>query len=300
MPYTVVITSFNSIKTIESVINSVKGLMPPPSQVIVIDDASEDGSARLISGLISDSPTISLQINSVNMGQSFSRNLGTKLSFNDYVIFQDDDDVALTNRAAIHLDSLEKGADFSYVSSKKIYPNGYEVVNLNSEMISSPAIKRDLIRFLSAGLTPKSEFKVYSPSCTLAVRKSSLEALGGFSLTLRRLEDIELACRALMAGARVAWSSNIGVVRLHTLGSDKSPKANYVGEREVLQLTREFFTFREYFVARRMISLRAAYFQRNVFAMLPSIALLPLILALSPSKFYSILRRIRHDSRQNK
>lgn len=300
MPYTVVITSFNSIKTIESVINSVTGLIPPPSQVIVVDDASEDGSAQLIRGLISASPTVSLHINSTNMGQSFSRNLGVQLSFNNYVIFQDDDDVALTNRAEIHLDAFDKGADFSYVSSKKIYPNGYEVVNLNSELISSPEIKRDLIRFLSAGLTPQSQFKVYSPSCTLAVRKSSFEALGGFSITLRRLEDIELACRALMADLHIAWSRDIGVVRLHTLGSDKSPKANYMGELAVLRSTRKFFTFGEYFVARRMISLRAAYFQGNAFAILRNISVLPLVLALSPSKFYSIIRRIKHDSRQNK
>ena len=300
MTYTVVITSFNSIKTIESVINSVTALIPPPSQVIVVDDASGDGSAQLIRGLISASPTISLHVNSTNMGQSFSRNLGVQLSFNNYVIFQDDDDVALINRAEIHLDALNKGADFSYVSSKKIYPNGYEVVNLNSEIISSLEIKRDLIRFLSAGLTPRSEFKVYSPSCTLAVRKSSFDNLGGFSITLRRLEDIEFACRALMTDLHIAWSRDIGVVRLHTLGSDKSPKANYIGEREVLRSTRKFFTLREYFVARRMISLRAAYFQRNVFALFRNITFLPLVLVLSPSKLFSIIRRIKHDSRQNK
>lgn len=300
MQYTVVVTSFNSIKTIESVVNSVKELVPPPSQVILVDDASVDGSAHLISELISFSPTISLHVNSTNMGQSYSRNLGSKLSLHEYVIFQDDDDVALPNRATIHLEALCKGADFSYVSSKKIYPNGYEVVNLNSEMISSQSIKRDLIRFLSAGLIPKSDFRVYSPSCTLAVRKSSLEALGGFSLTLRRLEDIELACRAIMADAQLAWSSKIGVVRLHTLGSDKSPKANFMGEREVLRMTRKFFTLREYFVARRMISLRAAYFQRNVLVVLVNVISLPLVLTLSPSKFYSMIRRIKHDSRQNK
>jgi hypothetical protein len=45
MPYTVVVTSFNSAETIELVIKGVKELVPPPSQVILIDDASNDGSA---------------------------------------------------------------------------------------------------------------------------------------------------------------------------------------------------------------------------------------------------------------
>jgi glycosyltransferase involved in cell wall biosynthesis len=299
MPYTVVVTSFNSTETIELVINSVKELVPPPSQVILIDDASDDGSANLIRRLIVDKPEFFLHVNPQNRGQSYSRNLGAKLSLNEYIVFQDDDDISLPDRSSIHLEALDRGADFSYVSSKKSYPNGYEIVNLNPELISSPSIIPDLIRFLSAGIKPQSELRVFSPSSTLAVRKSCLEAVGGFSVDLRRLEDIELACRGLMNGARLAWSSKVGVERLHTLGADKSPLANYSGELEVLRTAREFLSTRQYFVARRMISLRAAYFQGNLFAISLNIALVPLLLVLSPSKFYSIIRRIRHDLKQN-
>jgi glycosyltransferase involved in cell wall biosynthesis len=299
MPYTVVVTSFNSAETIGLVIKGLKELAPPPSQVILIDDASKDGSANLISRLIVDEPEFFLHVNPENRGQSYSRNLGAKLSLNEYVVFQDDDDISLPDRASIHLEALDRGADFSYVSSKKLYPNGYEIVNINSDLISSPSINPDLIKFLSAGVKLQSELRIFSPSSTLAVRKSCLEALGGFSVDLRRLEDIELACRALIYGARLAWSSRIGVERLHTLGTDKSPMANYSGELEVLRIAREFLSAREYFVARRMVTLRSAYFQRNLFAISLNLALVPLLLFMSPSKFYSIIRRIRHDLKQN-
>lgn len=300
MPYTVVITSFNSISTIEQVINKVRDLIPAPSQVLLIDDASQDGSSVLIKNLISDLPHFDLRINSKNMGQSYSRNLGVKLSLNEYVVFQDDDDLPLSNRASIHLEALDRGADFSYVSSKKRYPNGYEVVNLNMELLSSPSINREIIRFLSAGLNPRDDLRVFSPSSTLAARKSTLMALGGFSLELRRLEDIELACRALMNGFQLSWSNKIGVVRLHTAGGDKSPKANYMGELEVLRLTKGFFSRKEYFVARRMISLRAAYLQKNLPIIFFNMLSLPFILIFSPTKIYSIIQRVQHDIRRNR
>lgn len=299
MTYTVVVTSFNSSETIGIVIKGVRELMPPPSQVILIDDASDDGSANLISSLIVDDPEFFLHVNPQNRGQSYSRNLGAKLSFNEYIVFQDDDDISLPLRASIHLQALDGGADFSYVSSKKLYPNGYEINCLNSELISSPSTNPSLIRFLSAGINPRNRVRVFAPSSTLAVRKSCLEALGGFSTELRRLEDIELACRALINGARIAWSSEVGVERFHTIGADKSPKANYSGELGVLRTARQFLSAREYFVARKMISLRSAYFQRKLFAITLNIAWMPLLLIISPSKFNSIIRRIRHDLQQN-
>jgi glycosyltransferase involved in cell wall biosynthesis len=298
MSYTVVITSFNSAETIELVIKSIKALVPPPNQVILIDDASQDGSSQLIRDLVAESPEFSLCINDRNEGQSFSRNLGVRLSTNEFIIFQDDDDLSLPGRALLHIEALNGGADFSYVSSKKLYPNGYGVVYQNSEVVSTKSSNSSFVRHLAAGLRLPNSLIVFSPSSTLAVRKTFFESIGGFSPNLRRLEDIELACRALMAGARLAWSSRVGVERLHTLGNDKSPRANSIGELQVLKSAREFLNRREYFVARRMISLREAYFQRELLSLLFNLLFMPVVLVLSPSKFSSLARRVKHDLRQ--
>lgn len=300
MSYTVVITSFNSVETIELVIRSVRALVPPPNQVILIDDVSEDGSVQLINDLVDGFPEFALHVNDRNRGQSFSRNLGVRLSLNEFIIFQDDDDLSLPGRARVHIDALNGGADFSYVSSKKKYPNGYEVLNQNSEIVSTKSSNPSFIRHLSAGLRLPNSLIVYSPSSTLAVRKTFFESTGGFSPDLRRLEDIELACRALMAGAQLAWSSKVGVERLHTLGNDKSPRANSLGELQVLKSARAFLNWREYFVARRMISLREAYFQRKLLTLVANLLFMPVILVLSPSKLSSLARRAKHDLRQHR
>jgi glycosyltransferase involved in cell wall biosynthesis len=51
MSYSFVITSFNSAGTIETVLKSVMGQEIQPSEVIIIDDASEDDSLKIIQSL---------------------------------------------------------------------------------------------------------------------------------------------------------------------------------------------------------------------------------------------------------
>jgi glycosyltransferase involved in cell wall biosynthesis len=300
MRYTYVVTSFNSAGTIETVLKNVMGQEIQPSEVIIIDDASEDDSPNIIQDLISMRSEYRLIQNKTNQGQSYSRNLGVRLASSDFVVFQDDDDISLPNRATCHLESFKLGADFSYLSSRKKYPNGYIVTNKNSDFLSDELLKVHLIRHFSNGGPLPQDLKLFSPSSTLAVRKLFFESIGGFREEMRRLEDIELACRALAIKGILCWSSEIGVERLHTVGSDKTSIANYLGELQVISSVRRYLSPREYFVAQKMILLREAYFSRNLKKVISRGFYLPIILGLSPQKLISILKRIMHDLRQRK
>lgn len=298
MKYSLVVTSFNSSSTIETVLKNVKGIRTPPSEVIIIDDCSEDDSPTLIHETILGYPEYRLIQNKVNKGQSYSRNLGVQLSSYEFVIFQDDDDISLLNRADIHLEAFSQGADFSYLSSTKRYPNGYTVTNINSDISSSKLQPELIIKHLSIGLRLPQDLKLYSPSSTLAVRRDLFISLGGFRSDMRRLEDIELACRALMNDAILTWSSEIGIERLHTVGDDKSATANLQGELQVVASVRKYLNFREYFVAQQMILLREAYFSGKFRRLFSRAIYIPVIIILSPHKISAVLRRIVHDLRQ--
>jgi glycosyltransferase involved in cell wall biosynthesis len=271
-----------------------------PCEVIIIDDASEDDSPNIIQDLISTRSEYRLIQNKTNQGQSYSRNLGVKLASSEFIVFQDDDDISLANRATCHLKSFKLGADFSYLSSRKRYPNGYIVTNKNSDFLSDEFPKVQLIRHLSNGGRLPLDLKLFSPSSTLAVRKLFFENIGGFREEMRRLEDIELACRALAMNGKLSWSSEVGVERLHTLGSDKTSVANYLGELQVLSSVRKNLSPREYYVAHKMILLREAYFSRNLKRGITRAFYLPIILGLSPQKLIPIFKRIMHDRRQQK
>ncbi len=117
---------------------------------------------------------------------------------------------------------------------------------------------------------------------------------------MRRLEDIELACRALARNGILCWSSEFAVERLHTEGSDKTSTANYLGELQVVSSVRSYLSPRESFVARKMILLREAYFSKNPKKIALGGLCFPIVLGLSPQKLISIFKRIIHDLRQQK
>ena len=55
-----------------------------------------------------------------------------------YILFGDDDDKSLSHRAKLHLRQFDHGSQIGYVSSRKLYQNGYSIDAINSEIESGP------------------------------------------------------------------------------------------------------------------------------------------------------------------
>jgi glycosyltransferase involved in cell wall biosynthesis len=300
MKYTIVITTFNSQKWIGKGLDGIAQLIYPPDEIILVDDFSNDETVIVVRSRENEFSNFRLIQNQKNMGQSYSRNLGVREAKNTYIIFMDDDDVSYPKRANTHLKALSDGADFSYVSSTKSYDNGYSLLAQNDDLSSSTVMPIDLIRHLTNWTQLKGSQQIYAPSSTLAVKRDSFLKLNGFREDLRRLEDIELACRALTFGLVLNWSSEIMVERFNTLGIDKNANANYIGEIAVLESVKNLLGKREFFVAREMAIFRKDYFERNWFAIVKNSVDLLIVIFISPSKLNSIYKRVRHDRAQRR
>ena len=298
MHYTVVVTMFNCQDSLRKVLDGIQSLAPPPSEVIFVDDASSDDSVKIVLGFQSNLANVYLIQNDANMGQSYSRNLGVNKASNPYIVFMDDDDYSCPDRAEIHLAALASGADFSYVSSMKIYQGEYFLNARNDDFRSSSDSVTPLIKHLTTNARFKDFKNIYAPSCTLAVQKKSFGNINGFREDMRRLEDIELACRALTKGLILDWSSSIAVKRNDTGGSDKTAKANFAGELAVLESVKEIIGDREYFIAKQMAIFRMYYFQHDWSKIFLKSFLLLFIIFLYPPKILSIIRRVMHDFAQ--
>ena len=84
----VVIPTFNRGHTLNRAIDSVLGQTLLPSEIIVIDDGSTDGTEELISKEYSSVSYIKTD----NRGVSAARNLGMKAAKSDWFAFLDSDD----------------------------------------------------------------------------------------------------------------------------------------------------------------------------------------------------------------
>ncbi len=296
--YAVVLVTYNAESTVENALSGAMHLAPPPSQIILVDDNSQDLTVSLARNLLDNFENYLLIVNEVNRGQSYSRNLGVLRSQCEFILFMDDDDYSLPNRSLIHLEKLSNGSDLSFVSTEKSYGSHYKILAENSELDSSNQLIPKLIRHMVIGAPLPNGNKVYSPSCSLAVNKESFQHIHGFDQTMRRLEDIDFVCRALRAGQRVSWSSEVCIRRLDTLGTDKGAVQNSIGEIRILKSFRNYLSRREYLSCVLMTLMRRYYFSRNYIALVLLSPISAVLLFLAPSKLKSISSRIVHDARR--
>lgn len=299
MKYSIVVTSYNASKTIERALKSAMQQLPPPLEIIVIDDCSIDSTLRLVRETLLPFPNSYIFSNPENKGQSYSRNRGTHLACADIVIFMDDDDESLPKRAELHLKSIEyENTDFSYTSSTKKYSNGFEVMNINSRYNSGANNRDQLLKHFLIG-NQLEGMNLFIPSSTLAVKKESFLRIDGFCESMRRLEDVDLACRAIESNLRLSWVPEIGVNRYDSFGLDKCANENYVGERILINRYRKYLTAREYVVEILMAKIRKVYLSRNIIESLFVFPLILVVYVLSPQKLLSSLRRIKSDLKKS-
>jgi succinoglycan biosynthesis protein ExoO len=113
MSVSVIIPAFNAQETIERAVTTVLAQTRPPLEVIVVDDASKDGTRELVRRLAKADPRVKLLENEVNRGPSGSRNRGFAAAAGEWVAIQDADDAWVETRLELMLDAAERhGADF--------------------------------------------------------------------------------------------------------------------------------------------------------------------------------------------
>jgi len=109
----VVIAAFNVEGAIERAISSLRDQTAPPIEVIVVDDASTDGTRDVVRRMQTSWPAIRLVELPDNRGPSGARNVGIETASGDWVAILDADDCFKPDRLEI-LTRLgeEKNADF--------------------------------------------------------------------------------------------------------------------------------------------------------------------------------------------
>jgi len=120
IPISVIIPCFRSTDTIERAVLSVVNQTVLPSQIILIDDASNDGSIEKLFALQKEYPlaNISVEVMPVNGGPGLARNRGWELATEPWLAFLDADD-------AWHPKSYRFHGIGSIVTHKRFYWDTY-------------------------------------------------------------------------------------------------------------------------------------------------------------------------------
>jgi len=110
IPISVIIPCFRSSDTIERAVLSVMNQTVLPSQIILIDDASNDGSIEKLFALQNEYPlaNISVEVMPVNGGPGLARNRGWELATEPWLAFLDADDAWHPKKLQISWDWIKR------------------------------------------------------------------------------------------------------------------------------------------------------------------------------------------------
>jgi cellulose synthase/poly-beta-1,6-N-acetylglucosamine synthase-like glycosyltransferase len=187
----VVIPMHNAEQTIEATLTSIAHQTVKPSRVLVVDDVSTDRS-RAIVAEITD-PTVEVIVLTENLGAGGARNAGVAAATTGWIAFLDADDLweptflEETLGAAVSMD-----ADFASSGEIRVSRSGVR----SERLLDGPADARDLTeKFWRTAL----RFMPAHPSATV-IRKSALDAIGGFPTNIRTGEDWLLWARLWLRG----------------------------------------------------------------------------------------------------
>lgn len=111
----VVVPAFESEAYIREALDSILNQQFPPSEVLVVDDASKDGTAELAEKF---HPLVRVIRQPDNRGPGAARNAGVENSRGEYVAFLDADDIWNTCHLATAVDLLERWPEAGAVFSR--------------------------------------------------------------------------------------------------------------------------------------------------------------------------------------
>ena len=241
----VVVPARNAATTIARALDSVLGQDYRPIEVLVIDDASTDATARIVAAYAS--PEVRLLAVDRHRGAAGARNIGIAAARGDIIAFQDSDDEWRPGKLRRQVAQLQSDPAlvFAACGTRFIHADGHDLGPLFDGQ--QPTQGDQAWRGLLARNT------IATPC--VVVRREHLLAEGGFDEGLTVAEDQDLWIRLAMRG-RLGYIAD-PLVLVHQVVGSVSGVGTAFGYRQQLALTMPM-------VQRHLASRRADLSRREV------------------------------------
>ena len=309
---TVGIACYNAKDTIRRAVRGALSQDWPALDVIVVDDASTDGSLSAAEAEMAGSPKSRLVRHSENRGPAASRNTILAHARGAFVAFMDDDDESLPGRVRAQIAAIEDyeqrmGAALiaCFVSGRRVYDNGYtlDLPAIGSRGNDTPS-GSDVADYLLFNRRRSGWFYgTGTPACSLMARPAAFGAVGGFDERMRRVEDADFSVRLALNGGHFVGTRKNLFVQYATSAPDKSPEKNLEAEQHLVEKHRQYLeSVGRYEYAKRWSRLRYWHFKHNYPHFLLELAGLMLRHPLAvPAHLLSTgARRLVHEHRMSR
>ncbi len=226
-----VIPSYNSERYIRETIYSLINQTQPLSEIIVVDDCSNDNTCSIVK-MISEESEIPVKLfnNTCNQGAAIARNKGISAALGDWILLMDSDDVAepkLVELECKKLNYLKQDYGSNWVIA---YP-AYRQIDENGNLISL------VTRGKQVEIDETFGYEIVRNLITTSgvlLDKAITMKNEGFAVGMRYHEDWELWLRLAEVGGFAYVDEPLVRVRRHSANTTKSMDKVISTENEVL------------------------------------------------------------------
>ena len=200
----VIITTYNRVKLLEKTLDSVRNQTYKNLEIIVVSDASNDGTDKYIQNII-DSRIKYFKLEQNSGLPAVTRNFGLKYSLGEFIAFCDDDDIWVNKKIE---EQLKKIVNFDLCFTKRGF------INENGSIISHRPVYIPNKFNLSTLLITN-----YITLSSVLLKRKLFLTFDSFneSPILKASEDYELWTRLLAKNIRVViCNEELVLYRIHT------------------------------------------------------------------------------------
>lgn len=193
----IIVVVFNNAEEIAACLDSLRGQTYEPSEVIVYDNSSTDGSGALIQNCF---PEVQLIRGPLNIGFAAASNYAASLAQGDFLAFLNPDTTVESNWLLPLVDALESDHRVGAVSPTLVFAQTPDVVNAcgNEMHLSGMTYCRHFGRAYTDGI-PQEVGAV--SGAALVIRRGLFERMNGFEPTFfMYYEDTDLSLKLRRAG----------------------------------------------------------------------------------------------------
>jgi teichuronic acid biosynthesis glycosyltransferase TuaG len=152
----VITPTFNSALTIGATISSVLQQDYPSWEMLVVDDASTDGTADIVRGFAAREPRIRVQVQTTNQGAAAARNRAITMARGRYLAFLDSDDLWEPGKLSVQTRFMrDQECPFSFAGYRVISTAGQpvgQVTRIPSRLAYDDYLKNSIIGCLTVML----------------------------------------------------------------------------------------------------------------------------------------------------
>ncbi|MBC7246533.1 MAG: glycosyltransferase family 2 protein [Actinobacteria bacterium] len=235
-----VIGNYNGLGVLPECLDSILNQGGGEHEIIVVDDASTDGSVEMVRARY---PQVTLLVNDGNRGLPHSLNRGARASSGAWVAFLNNDVVLGEGWLESMLAAVDTWSDAVLFGSHLLFYSDRRVINSTGGMMNLAGYAWDRDIYEREGGRVSSPYIFFPCGAAMLAKREFLEEAGPFDEKLRAYyEDVELGWRAHLLGYRAVYVPRARAYHHFSLsmGSFSSRKV-YLAERNRIRLMAKYF-----------------------------------------------------------